>query len=266
MALIDNGDISKGKQAELLGISRSSVYRRHVDKDEDDLMKKIDEIYTGCPFYGNRRIREELRDYGIDIGRKKLRRLMQTMGLKPIYPGPKTSQSNEKHTKYPYLLRNLKITKPNHVWGTDITYIRLNSGFVYLSAMLDWYSRYVVSWKLSDTLETDFCTQTLTDAYETAIPIIHNSDQGVQYTSKDYIDTLKTKNIQISMDGKGRCMDNIFTERLWRTVKYENIFLHDYRSLEDVQTGLEKYFHFYNTKRKHQSLDYKTPETVYLNH
>lgn len=267
VALIEeNTALSKKRQAELLGISRTSIYRKHEEKDEDDIMKKIDEIYTARPFYGNRRIREDLKDYDIYIGRKRLRRLMQTMGLKPIYPGPNTSKSNSEHTKYPYLLKDLKITHPNHVWGTDITYIRLHSGFVYLSAMLDWYSRYVVAWRLSDSLETELCTNTLTDAYTVAIPDIHNSDQGVQYTSKEYIDTLKTKNIQISMDGKGRCMDNIFTERLWRTVKYENIFLHDYQSLGDVQKGLAEYFEFYNTKRKHQSLDYKTPEQVYLNH
>jgi len=266
-ALIDDdGSLSKSKQAELLGISRSSLYYTPQDKGEDDLMKIIDEIYTAYPFYGNRRIREELRDHDITIGRKRLRRIMQTMGLRPIYPGPNTSKSAQDHKKYPYLLKNLTITKPNHVWGTDITYIRLHSGFVYLSAIIDWYSRYVVAWRLSDSLETVLCTDTLDAACTVAIPIIHNSDQGVQYTSKEYIDILKTKNIQISMDGKGRCMDNIFTERLWRTVKYENIFLHDYQSLEEVQSGLEEYFHFYNTKRKHQSLDYKTPEAVYLSH
>lgn len=267
VALIQkDAEISQTRQAELLGISRTSIYRKKVLRDEDDLMQKIDEIYTECPFYGNRKIREELKDHNIIIGRKRMRRLMQTMGLKPIYPMPNTSKSNKEHTKYPYLLKNLTVTHPNHVWGTDITYIRLSSGFVYLSAILDWYSRYVVAWKLSDSMETSLCTGTLEEAYKTAVPTIHNSDQGVQYTSKEYIDTLKTKNIQISMDGKGRCMDNIFTERLWRTVKYENIFLHDYQSLEDVQKGLEEYFHFYNTKRKHQSLDYKTPEQVYLKH
>lgn len=229
-------------------------------------MNEIDEIFTECPFYGHRRIKRELEDKGIEIGKKRTRSLMKKMGLEAIYPkkNPNTSKGNENHKKFPYLLKDIEIKKPNHVWGTDITYIRMKDGFIYLSAIIDWFSRYVVSWELSETLEADFCIKALNKALKVNIPKIHNSDQGVQYTDKKYIKVLEEKDISISMDGRGRCMDNIFTERLWRSLKYENIYLNDYGSFEEAHCGIEKYFNFYNQKRKHQSLNYVTPERIYF--
>ncbi len=209
-------------------------------------------------------MKRELEDFQIHICREHVQRLMRKMGLEAIYPKPKTSISNKQHEKFPYLLRKVDIVKPNQVWGTDITYIRLKEGFIYLVAFLDWFSRYVISWKLSPTLENDFCIQALEEALEKGIPDIHNSDQGVQFTSEDYISVLKEGKIKISMDGRGRCMDNIFTERLWRTVKYENIFLNDYRTIDEAKQGLTDYFLFYNNRRKHQSLEYSTPSQVYF--
>ena len=264
----DYSDISLSRQTELLDISRSSVYYNPiVSKADLQAMNAIDKIYTDYPFYGHRRIKPELKDeYGIKIGKKKIIALMKKMGLQAIYPKKKISLSepDKNHQKFPYLLRDIPILRPNHVWGTDITYIRLKDGFAYLSAILDWFSRYVISWKLSLTLENDFCIEALEEALEINIPDIHNSDQGVQYTSLDYIEVLQNKKIKISMDGRGRCIDNIFTERLWRTVKYENVYLNDYLNFDEANTGLTNYFKFYNEKRRHQSLDYKTPADIYF--
>ncbi len=191
---------------------------------------------------------------------------MREMGLQAIYPVKRLnlSQGNKQHKKYPHLLKNLEIVRVNQVWSTDITYVRLKNGFAYLTVIFDWYSRYVISWKLSATLENDFCIQALKEALEIATPEIHNSDQGVQFTAENYVAVLQEKNIQISMDGRGRCMDNIFTERLWRTVKYENIYLHDYQDIEEARIGLTEYFQFYNHRRIHQSLGYLTPAQIYL--
>lgn len=230
-------------------------------------MNAIDKIYTDYPFYGHRRIKPELKyEYGIEIGKKKIIALMKKMGLQAIYPKRKINLSapDKNHQKFPYLLRNIPALHSNHIWGTDITYIRLKNGFAYLSAILDWFSRYVISWKLSPTLENDFCIEALEEALRINIPDIHNSDQGVQYTSLNYLEVLQDKKIKISMDGRGRCMDNIFTERLWRTVKYENVYLNDYLNFKEVETGLTDYFKFYNEKRRHQSLDYKTPADLYF--
>jgi putative transposase len=227
-------------------------------------MSIIDEIYTKYPFYGHRKIREELKDSGIEIGRKKTLRLMKEMGLEAIYPKPNTSKPHPRHEKFPYLLTNLAITYPDQVWGTDITYIRLKEGFVYLVALIDWYSRYVLDWQLSKTMETEFCVTALQNALRKAVPHIHNSDQGVQFTDRKYIAVLENEKIHISMDGKGRCMDNIFTERLWRTVKYENVYLREYASFSEAYQGLSEYFPFYNEQRKHQSLEYRTPAQVYF--
>lgn len=269
-ALIDksNAEINLSRQAELLDISRSSVYYRPIiDEQEIKILNAIDKIYTACPFYGSRKIKEQLRrEYGIEICRDYVRNLMKTLGLTAIYPRKKLNLSlgNKFHKKYPYLLKDLKIIHPDHVWGTDITYIRLKYGFAYLAAILDWFSRYVLSWKLSPTLESNFCVQTLEKALKINIPDFHNSDQGVQFTSENYIAVLEEKEIQISMDGRGRCLDNIFTERLWRTVKYENVYLRDYQDIAEAEQGLSEYFQFYNHRRIHHSLDYKTPAEIYF--
>jgi putative transposase len=270
LALTDknNSEISLSRQTELLNVSRSSIYYNPIISEADLMaMNAIDKIYTKYPFYGHRRMKPELKDeYQIKIGKKKIIALMKRMGLNAIYPQKKISLSDpdKDHRKFPYLLRNIPILRPNHVWGTDITYIKLRDGFAYLSAILDWFSRYVISWKLSPTLENDFCIQALEEALKINIPDIHNSDRGVQYTSSDYINVLQNEKIEISMDGRGRCMDNIFTERLWRSVKYENIYLNDYSNLNEAEAGLRNYFKFYNEKRRHQSLDYKTPADVYF--
>ena len=229
-------------------------------------MDCIDEIYTKWPFYGSRRIRIALREYDITIGRDHVRRLQRAMGIEAIYPKKRinTSQADAAHKKFPYLLSGVTATHPNHIWGTDITYVRLENGWAYLVALLDWYSRYVVAWQLSPNLEIEFCLENLEHALTTAIPKIHNSDQGSHFTSPRYTDLLTAQNIQISMDGRGRCMDNIFTERLWRTVKYEDIFLKSYRNLSEAHTGIGAYLHFYNTERKHSSLDYRTPAELYF--
>ena len=227
-------------------------------------MNAIDEIFTKCPFYGSRRIRQDLKDEGICICREHVQRLMRLMGLEAIYPKKRTTMPHPEHKKYPYLLRGIPIIRPNHVWGTDITYVKLECGFCYLVCHLDWFSRYVIAWELSTSLDSSFCIDSLTRALKAAIPEFHNSDQGVQFTSKEYTDILLSNNIRISMDGRGRCMDNIFTERLWRTVKYEDIFLRSYRNIDEARKGLTAYFSFYNTARKHQSLDYRTPADVYF--
>ncbi len=261
-------DISLSRQTQLLEISRSSVYHNPiVSKTDIQAMNAIDEIYTKYPFYGRRRIKPELKyEYDIKIGKKKIIALMKKMGLAAIYPKKKINLSSpdKDNQKFPYLLRNTPILRPNHVWGTDIAYIRLKNSFAHLSAILDWFSRYVISWKLSPALENDSCVQALEEALKINLPDIHNSDQGIQCTSLDYVDILQNHKIRISMDSRGRCMDNIFTERLWRTVKYENIFLNDYLNFNEANSGLKDYFKFYNEKRRHQSLGCKTPAGVYF--
>ena len=259
--------ISLTRQCELWDISRASAYYQPMVNERDIiLMGLIDKIYTDYPFYGSRRIRYELiQTNKIIVARDHVRRLLHIMGIEAIYPKakPNTSQANEQHRKYPYLLKGLPIIRPNQVWGTDITYIKLEIGWCYLIAFIDWFSRYVISWELSPTLEIPFCLTALERALKTATPEISNSDQGSHFTSEQFIQPLLDQNIKISMDGRGRCMDNIFTERLWRTVKYENVFLKSYRTIGEANAGLTDYFQFYNTKRPHQSLDYRTPKTVY---
>ena len=230
-------------------------------------MNAIDEIYTKRPFYGHRRIKFDLQDdYDIQIGKKRIISLMKNMGLAAIYPKkkPNLSAPDANHRKFPYLLSNIKIIKPNQIWGTDITYIKLKNSFIYLTAILDWFSRYVISWQLSQTLENVFCIQALKEALKISIPGIHNSDQGTQYTSNDYLKVLEKEKIRISMDGRGRCFDNIFTERLWRTVKYENVYLNEYANITEARQGISEYFTFYNEKRRHQSLDCQTPAQIYF--
>jgi len=228
-------------------------------------MNAVDEIYTAYPFYGTRRLKVELfHEYDIDIGRLRIAHLMERLGIAAIYPKPNLSKPAPNHEKFPYLLRNLAITRPHQVWGSDITYIRTAAGFVYLIAFLDWYSRYVVAWRLSQTMETTFCVEALNNALAVATPEISNTDQGSQFTDKDFIGLLQGHDIAVSMDGRGRCMDNIFTERLWRSVKYENVFLNSYNNIHDATPGITGYFDFYNHKRRHQSLDYKTPASIYF--
>lgn len=274
----DHPLLTVSRQAELLGLSRRSYYYDPADNTAAQALLKrdmdaVDAIYTDYPFYGSRRMELELLDrYGIDIGRERIRRVMQLLGLEAIYPKPNTSKPGvgAGHTVYPYLLRNMKAGYPNHIWGTDITYIKTRDGFVYLVAFIDWYSRYVVSWHLSDTLQNEFVLQALEYALcfvkdcGLSIPDIANSDQGSHFTSEAYTEMLEKAGVQISMDGRGRCLDNIFTERLWRSVKYENVFPNSYQNLEDAERGLTEYFRFYNNRRRHQSLDRRTPAQVYF--
>ena len=213
---------------------------------------------------GSRRLKNALADdYQIFICREQVQRLMRILGIHAIYPKPRTTIPGPEHKIYPYLLKNLAIIRPNQVWSTDITYLPLEHGFCYLTVILDWFSRYVISWELSETMKTEFCVRALKSALTKATSEIHNSDQGSQFTSTEYISILETNYIQISMDGRGRCLDNIFTERLWRTVKYEDIYLKHYHTIEETYYGLQKYFPFYNNKRRHQSLGYQTPQSVY---
>lgn len=271
-------DLTISRQSELLGIDRQAYYYQPVVNEAEEARLKlhlntIDEIYTERPYYGTRRMQYALeRSYDICIGRDRIRHLMQRLGLEAIYPKPNTSEPGvgTGHEVYPYLLRGITASYPNHIWGTDITYIRTAEGFVYLVAFMDWHSRYVVSWALSDSLENSFVLAALREALcftkdcGLAVPDITNSDQGSHFTSQAYIDLLEQAGIRISMDGRGRCLDNIFTERLWRSVKYENVFLSSYQNLEEAQAGLAEYFAFYNHERPHQSLDNQTPAAVYF--
>lgn len=228
-------------------------------------MKRIDEIYTDQPYYGSPKITAQLKREGTVVNHKRIERLMLLMGISAIFPTKNTSKPNKSHPKYPYLLKGLNINHPNQVWGTDITYIRAGKTWFYLTAILDWFSRYVISWQLSKTLSSDFCVKCLKQALTTAVPEMHNSDQGSQFTSDDYLNALKEHpKIKISMDGRGRCFDNIFTERLWRTVKYEEVYLHDYQTFEGVKKSLTDYFQKYNHRRLHESLGYKTPAEAYF--
>jgi putative transposase len=251
----------------LLAVARSTLYTQPSGMWDGDeaLMRKIDALYTKHPFYGSRRITQHLRHFdGIAINRKRVQRLMRIMGIEGIAPNHGTSTPHLDRQTYPYLLRNLAITKPNQVWGTDITYVPLARGHCDLVAFLDWYSRYVVSWEISPSLDTTFCIVALERAFAHAIPSVHNSDQGCQYTSHEFLAVLKGHpEIRISMDGRGRCMDNIFTERLWRSVKYEDVYLKQYQTIDEVRTGLTEYFRFYNHERLHQALGYQTPASVY---
>jgi putative transposase len=269
----EHTQLTIARQAELLGLSRRSYYYKPVVNEAEEARLKlhlnaIDEIYTKRPYYGTRRMQYELEHaYDICIGRDRIRHLMATLGLEAIYPrGSNTSKpgAGTAHQTYPYLLRGLAITRSNQVWGSDITYIRTATGFVYLVAFIDWYSRYVVAWRLSDSLEQSFCLEALDEALSVATPDISNTDQGSHFTSAAFLAKLQAADVQISMDGRGRCMDNIFTERLWRTVKYEDVFLQSYQNLSEAQAGLTKYFAFYNHQRPHQSLDYQTPAAVYF--
>jgi putative transposase len=255
------------RQCELIGVSRSGYYYTPAPESPEtiDAMNRIDRIYTTLPYYGSPKIYAQLRRDGLVINHKKVERLMRVMGIQGIHPKKNTSKASAQHLKFPYLLKNVAIIRPNQVWGTDITYIRARGIWFYLVAIIDWFSRYVIAWQLSSAMTVDFCSRALTDALAIAVPEIHNSDQGSQFTSDEYVGILKSHpEIQISMDGRGRCFDNIFTERLWRTVKYEEVYLREYLSYHDVHQSLKKYFSTYNAKRLHQSLGYRTPAEVYF--
>ena len=262
----ENGEVSVVVQCELLSVHRSGLYYapRPVDERQLHLQRRIDEIYTACPCYGVRKISAQLRADGLLVNHKAVARHMQAMGLRAIYPGPNLSQGARQHAVYPYLLRGLTIERPNQVWGVDITYIRLRSGWMYLFAVLDCYSRFVVSWALDLTLEIGFVLEAMRSALATATPTLCNSDQGSHFTSPQYSALLLDAQVQISMDGKGRALDNIFTERLWRTVKYEEVYLKDYASPREARSGLSAYLDFYNYRRLHQTLDYQTPAQIYF--
>lgn len=256
------------RQCELVGLPRSSYYYTPVGESEENLalMRLIDEKYTERPFFGVASMTAWLRhDLGYQVNPKRVRRLMRLMGLEAIYPKPNLSRSNPGHKVFPYLLRGVAIVRCNQVWSTDITYIRLYNGFLYLVAIMDWFSRYVLSWELSNTLENSFCIDALEKAlarYEA--PEIFNSDQGAQFTSSSFTDRLVAREIKVSMDGRGRALDNVFIERLWRSVKYEDVYLSDYASGLETFRGLDRYFKFYNGHRRHQALGYLTPREVYL--
>ncbi len=258
--------ISIRRQCDLLGLPRSTYYYEPRGETAENLlyMKLIDRQYLSTPFYGVPRMTTPLRKQGYQVNEKRIRRLMRLMGLEAVYPKPRLSQGNAEHRKYPYLLRDLSITHPNQVWSTDITYVPLPNGFLYLVAVMDWYSRYVLSWRLSNSLDVTFCLEALEEALDMAKPEIFNTDQGTQFTSLEFTGRLEKEEIQISMDGRGRVFDNIFIERLWRSVKYEEIYLKEYSSVVECAEGLKTYFSFYNDRRYHQSLEEKTPQEVYF--
>lgn len=253
-------------QAQLLGLSRSGLYYQPVPPSAHEvaLKHRIDEIYTAHPYYGYRRIAAQLHREALCVNQKTVARYMQEMGLTAIYPGPNLSKRAHQASIYPYLLGNVTASAPNHIWGIDITYIRLRSSWMYLVAILDWYSRYVVSWELDQSMQQAFVMEALQRALAQARPQICNSDQGSQFTSPQYTQLLLTHDVRISMDSKGRALDNIFTERLWRTVKYEEVYLKEYLSPREAREGLTNYLRFYNEERLHQSLDYGTPAEVYF--
>jgi len=256
--------LSVRRQCALLGLNRSSWYYEAVPETPANLalMRRIDEQYLRTPFYGSRRMTVWLRREGAEINRKRVQRLMRLMGLEAIYPRPRTTVTVLCH-KYPYLLRNVEIMRPNQVWSADITYVPMRTGYLYLMAILDWYSRYVLAWRLSNSLDTDFCLEALDEALSRGRPEIFNTDQGVQFTSRDFTGRLQAAGVAISMDGRGRALDNVFVERLWRTVKYEEVYLRDYASGADCQAGLTAYLKFYCDERPHQALAYRTPGEVY---
>ena len=262
----DHPEISIRRQCELLGVNRAGLYYEPLGESQENwrLMRLLDEQYTRTPFYGSRKMTEWLRLKGFVVNRKRISRLMEVMGIEAVYPKPKLSQPGEGHKIYPYLLGGLAVSRINQVWSTDITYIRMAQGFVYLVAVMDWFSRYVLSWSLSLTMEIDFCIEALKGALRRGRPEIFNTDQGSQFTSEQFTGELAAREIAISMDGRGRCMDNIFIERLWRSLKYEEVYLKDYESVTEARAGIERCFRFYNQERLHQGLQYRTPAAIWL--
>ncbi len=260
-------EVSLSTQCELLSISKGALYYKPITMDPFSVavMAFIDRQHMQTPFYGSRKLVVELGKNGYIVNRKRVQRLMRKMGISAIYPKRSLSQRNKAHKIYPYLLKDVKIDTPNFVWSTDITYIQLREGFLYLVAIIDWYSRYVLSWRLSNTLDVSFCLEALEEALGKGTPTIFNSDQGSQFTSKDFTRILLDKGIKISMDGRGRVFDNIFIERLWRSVKYENVYLKGYETCAETIDGLGSYFPFYNNQRPHQALGYKVPYEIHYN-
>lgn len=265
--LIEAGhsQLSVRRQCELLGLSRSSLYYEPAVESAENLrlMRRLDQEYTAHPFLGSRRLTKWLIEQGEEVNRKRVQRLMRLMGLEAIYPKPKLSPTGRGHRIYPYLLRNVSIERTDQVWSTDITYVPLASGFMYLAAIIDWFSRYVLAWRLSNTLDGSFCLDMLEEALSWGRPEVFNTDQGVQFTAAAWTSRLESAGVAVSMDGKGRCLDNIFVERLWRTVKYEEVYLHRYELVPQLVSGLKRYFAYYNEGRLHQSLNYRTPARVY---
>ena len=263
----ENGKLSITSQCDLLGVPRSSYYYKPIPETEYNLMlmREIDMLYLENPFYGSRRMTVKLRKKGLDVNRKRIFRLMKKMGIKALYPKPKIQTTIPGSIKFPYLLGDIKINAVNQVWGTDITYIPVDSGFLYLVAFLDLHSRYILSWRISNSLESSFCIEALEAALHTqGVPEIINSDQGIQYTSHAYINLLKSKGIRISMSGKGKCWDNIFIERFWRSLKYEEVYLKQYENQLDAIKNIDNYINNYNKQRPHSALSNKTPQQVYL--
>ena len=261
----DQTEISVRRQCDLLGVNRSGYYYRPLGESEENvrLMQLIDREYTRHPFKGSRRMVLWLVEQGHLVNRKRVSRLMEVMGIEAIYPKPKLSQPGEGHRIFPYLLRDVEVTRVNQVWSTDITYIPLAGGFLYRVAVMDWFSRFVLSWALSLTMELDFCLEALRRALRRGRPEIFNSDQGAQFTSEKFTGVLEDRGIAVSMDGRGRCLDNIFIERLWRSLKYEEVYLRDYALVSEAHAGIGNWFRFYNQERPHQSLGYRTPAELY---
>jgi len=251
---------------ELSGISKSTYYYEAIPESPENLaiMEAMDKIYTAHPYYGSRKMVIELGKQGLLVNRKRASRLMKKMGIEAQYQKPNLSKANKMHKKYPYLLKNFKPSAPNQVWSTDITYIPLRTGFLYLVAIIDWYSRYVISWRISNTLDIRFCMEALEEALLTGCPEIFNSDQGVQFTAEAFTSVLEKKGIKISMDGKGRALDNIFIERFWRSLKYEDVYIKRYENGKEAIIGISTYIAFYNAERPHQSLGYKAPVEMYI--
>ncbi len=260
-----HSEISVSRQCELLGLLRSSLYYKLAGESEENLrlMRLIDEEYLRHPFFGSRKMVIWLKSQGERVNRKRVQRLMRQMGIEAIYPKPKTSQRGTGHRIYPYLLREMKVERPDQVWASDITFVPMETGFMYLVAVMDWFSRYVLSWRLSNTMESDFCVEALEEALSKGRPEVFNTDQGSQFTSDQFTGVLKSAGVLISMDGKGRYLDNIFVERLWRSVKYEELYLKSYENVWELRSGLETYFEFYCHERPHQTFDYRTPAMVY---
>ena len=267
-ALIERADshLSIARQCQLLKVARSTLYYRPAPVSDDDLavMRRLDEQYLVTPFYGARRMAAVLRRDGLVVNRKRIRRLMRVMGIEAIYQKPNTSRRHPEHKVYPYLLRGMAIERPNQVWCADITYIPMAKGFVYLVAVMDWFSRRVLAWRLSIGMDTDFCVEALQEAMERfGQPEVFNTDQGVQFTSAAFLDELEGRGVRVSMDGKGRFLDNIFIERLWRSLKYEEVFIKAYGLVAEARRGIGAWLAFYNDERPHQALDYRTPSQVF---
>ena len=261
-----HAELSVRRQCELLGVNRSGLYYEPAGESQENLhlMRLLDEQYTRTPFYGSRKMTAWLATVGHVVNRKRGARLRAVLGIAAVYPQPKLSRPGPGHRTYPYVLRGVTVGRVNQVWSTDITYIRMAQGFLYLVAVMDWFSRFVLSWSLSLTMEVEFCVEALRRALRRGRPDFFNSDQGAQFPSEQFTGELAGRQIAISMDGRGRCMDNIFVERLWRSLKYEEVYLKDYASVTEARAGISRYFQFYNHQRLHQSLDYRTPAALYL--